>query len=389
MKKILLVLVAIALVLGFGFIVARSGPLAPIKVTVSEVVETDLAPSLFGIGVVEARRSYPIGPTAAGRVLRLAVDVGDLVKAGEVLAEMDPVDLDERSAAATAAIARASSSITGSEAQRRDASARRELAGTNARRYVELGRKGFVSSSVVESKRQEELSAIAQVASAEAALAAARQDRDRLAAEQAALQRQRAKMRLLAPVDGLVIARDAEPGSTLVAGQSVVRLIDPASLWIKTRFDQSRSGGLVNALPASIVLRSQPARVLPGKVERVELLADSITEERIAQVTFDRPPENVSIGEMAEVNLQLPVIHHARAIPNAAIRHRGAGSGVWVLDEDRLRFVEVKFLASGRDGLVNIGEALPVGQRIVVYSDKSLAEDSRIRVVSSLLGSGK
>ena len=70
-------------------------------------------------------------------------------------------------------------------------------------------------------------------------------------------------------VAGLVIARDAEPGSTVVAGQSVLQLIDPASLWLRMRIDQGRSSGLRAGLPAEIVLRSRPGERFPGQVTRV------------------------------------------------------------------------------------------------------------------------
>ncbi len=102
-----LVLLGLVLLAAFVFVVVRTGPFAPVRVTVAEVTEDSVAPALFGIGTVEARRSYLIGPTAAGRVLRVAVDVGEPVKAGQLLAEMDPVDLDQRVASLEASIARA------------------------------------------------------------------------------------------------------------------------------------------------------------------------------------------------------------------------------------------------------------------------------------------
>ena len=124
---------------------------------------------------------------------------------------------------------------------------------------------------------------------ADANLAAARQDQQRLAAERAGLRQQRDNVRLLAPSDGVVISRDAEPGSTVVAGQAVLRLIEPSSLWVKVRLDQGRSAGLAAGLRAQIVLRSNPAQPLAGKVARVEAMSDSVTEERVAQVAFDQP----------------------------------------------------------------------------------------------------
>ena len=64
--------------------------------TAATVEARSLAPELFGVGTVESRYTYRIGPTAAGRVRRLLVDVGDRVTAGQVMGEMDPVDLDDR-----------------------------------------------------------------------------------------------------------------------------------------------------------------------------------------------------------------------------------------------------------------------------------------------------
>ena len=98
-RRVGLGLLGLLLLGALAFVVMRSGPLAPTRVTVIEVTEGRLTPALFGIGTVEARRSYLIGPTTAGRVRKVVVDVGDTVKAGQLLAEMDPVDLDERLAA--------------------------------------------------------------------------------------------------------------------------------------------------------------------------------------------------------------------------------------------------------------------------------------------------
>jgi HlyD family secretion protein len=378
------VLAGLALVAAFAWVVVRSGPLAPVRVTVTQVARADLAPMLFGIGVVEARRSYLVGPTNAARVRQVAVDVGDAVRAGQLLAEMDPVDLDQRLAATVAAAARAKNAVDTAAAQLADSIARREVAAANVRRYDDLGHKGFVSSSVTEGKSQELKSADAQHAGAEAALAGARQDLARLNAERDGARQQRANLRLLAPADGVVTARDAEPGSTVVAGQAVLRLVAADSLWIKLRLDQSRSAGLQVGLPAEIVLRSRPGQALAGKLARIELLSDSVTEERIAQVSFDLPPKDVAVGEMSEITLRLPGVKQALVVPNAALRQRGGKTGVWVLAADTLSFVAVKPGTSGSDGKVQILDGLKEGDAVIVHSERDIGGDSRIKVVSAL-----
>ena len=381
-----LILLAVLVLGAFAFVVARTGPLAPVRVTVTEAHAARIAPALFGIGTVEARRAFAIGPTQAARVLSVAVDVGDTVRAGEVLARMDPVDLDARLSALDAAIARARSAVATAAAQQRDAAARHDVARIEARRYVSLGAQDFVSASVVEARSQAQTSAQAAVAAARAANAGARAEVTRLQAEREALAEQRASLDLVAPADGIVTAREAEPGDTTVAGQAVLRLIDPGSLWVKTRIDQGRSGGLAAGLPAAIVLRADAHRRHAGRVARVELLSDSVTEERIAQVAFDSVPPGVTVGEMAEVTIDLAPVDAAVVVPNAAVRTVGETRGVWRVGGDTLLFVAVRTGASSLDGAVHIVDGLAAGDTVVVHAERDLNEDTNIRVVESLVG---
>ena len=383
-RKFGLVVFAIVLLAGFGFVVARSGPLAPTKVTVTRVETGSLSPSLFGIGTVEARRSYFIGPTSAGRVKSVQVDVGEHVKAGQLLAEIDPVDLDERLRSLDASYARASSAVLAAEAQRKDVLARQSVANLNAKRYRDLGDKNFVSSSAVESKQQELTSAQATVDASEANLQSARQEVVRLKADHEALQQQRNNLRLLAPIDGMVTSRDAEAGSTVVAGQSVVKLIAPDSLWVKVRLDQGRSRGLAAGQAASIALRSNPGMHLTGKVIRIEPVSDSVTEERITLVAFDQIPLGLSIGEMAEVTVQTAVNQSGLTLPNAAIKQTPQGAGVWKLQEGKPALVAIKLGSSSLDGWVQVLDGIGPGDEIIVHSERELSEGSRVKVVEQL-----
>jgi HlyD family secretion protein len=386
MRPLALGLLGLGLVLAMVFVVMRSGPLAPTRVTVVQAAEGRLTPALFGIGTVEARRSYLIGPTVAGRVRAVAVDVGDRVTTGQLLAEMDPVDLDERTAALDASVTRAGSVVAAAEAQRRDALARKELAAVNARRYVELGAQNFISTGAVEARLQEQSSADAVVSAADANLAAARQDQQRLAAERAGLRQQRANVRLLAPADGVVTSRDAEPGSTVVAGQAVLRVIEPSSLWVKVRLDQSRSAGLAAGLPAQVVLRSNPGQAIAGKVARVEAVSDSVTEERVAQVSLDQPPASLSVGELAEVTLALPATASTVLLPNSAIKRAQTQTGVWTIENGSLRFAPVRLGQASLDGQVQVLDGVKAGATVVVHSEKDIVAKSRIKVVDSLAG---
>jgi HlyD family secretion protein len=388
-RQVVIVFCVAAAIFIFGFVAFRVGPLAPTKVTVTKVSSERLMPSVFGIGSVEARQSWLMGPTVAGRVLHVHVDVGQTVKAGQLLAEMDPIDLDQRLQAQEAALSKAVSVEAAVNAQVSDAQARRALATTNLNRQKELARQNFISSSALEGREQELQSADAALAAAQANLLAAKQDSRRLQSERAAASLQKQNTRLLAPADAVVISRDAEAGSTVVAGQPVLRLANPASLWIKLRVDQARSTGLAVGLPAQIVLRSRPQQVLAGKVDRVELQADAVTEERMAQVAFEQIPGSLSIGEMAEVTLQLQPIEQALVVPQASVQVHQGRTGVWRLKDGVLDFVPVQRGPASLEGHVQAFSGLDSGDTVVVYSEKPLSAGARFKVVDTLVKKAK
>jgi HlyD family secretion protein len=390
-RRLALGALGLLLVGALAFVALRTGPLAATRVTLTQVRQGQFSPAIFGIGTVEARRSWMLGPTAAGRVLGVKVDVGDTVKAGQLLAEMDPVDLDQRLSALDASLARAGSAQSAAQAQVADATARRNLAAINARRNQDLAAQNFISAGALEARLQEKASADAALQAAQANLSGAGQDLARQKAERAGLQQQRGNVRLLAPANGVVTSRDAEAGSTVVAGQPVLRLIDPASLWVRLRVDQGRSAGLAPGLKASIVLRSSPNQPLAGQMARVELLADSVTEERIAQVGFDAAAAGASlgaaVGELAEVTLQLPATPLSLLLPNASIQHRQGEAGVWRIDSGKPVFIPVRLGAHSLDGQVQVLDGLKAGDSVVVYSDKALSAGARVQVVDSLVTS--
>lgn len=375
-RTLALLAVIVPLLVLFVYVALRSGPLAPVTVTVAEVEAKSITPALFGIGTVEARYTYKIGPTVAGRVQRLEVHVGDRVKGGQVLGEMDPVDLDDRVRSQESAFKRA-------EAALREAEARQVHAQTQSQRYEQLFAVRSTSEEIVATKRQE-------LQIADAVLTVAREDVARARSDREALVTQRGNLRLIAPVDGLVSSRDADPGTTVVAGQVVVEVIDPNSLWLNVRFDQISASGLAAGLPAQVVLRSRNGKILKGHVLRVEPKADAVTEEMLAKVSFDTQPESLPpVGELAEVTVDLPALPADPVIPNAALHRENDQMGVWQVVEGNLHFTPVTLGASDLDGHVQIREGLKNGDQIVVYSEKALTTRSRIHVVKHIPGAAR
>ncbi len=372
-RTLALAAVLLALLGLFAYVALRSGPLAPVAVTVATVESRSVAPGVFGIGTVESRYRYRVGPTVAGRVKRLMVDVGDSVVAGQLMGEMDPVDLDERLRALDAVYRRGEATV-------HEAELRRDFAQTQMERYEQLLAVRSTSEEIVASKQQER-----QVA--DAALLAIRAELARAGDDRAALVAQRRNLRLVAPADGLVIARDVDPGTTVVAGQLVVEIVDPETLWLSVRFDQGSTRGLQAGLSTQILLRSRRGEPLTGRVVRVEPRADAVTEETVAKVAFNSAPDPLPpIGELAEVTVGLPAAVPAPVIPNAAVQRVDGQSGVWMVVGGDLQFTPVTLGPSDLDGNVQVRSGLTVGDRIVVYSAKALSARSRITVVDRIAG---
>jgi HlyD family secretion protein len=369
----------VAFVAAFVWLLTTHGPLAPVVVETGSAARANLRPSVFGIGTVEARLAYDVGPTSPGRVLRVFVDQGDEVKAGQLLAAMDPVDLDRRIQAAESARARSRQAVQAADAQVAEAGSRAQLARVSRDRDQALFREHLISHQALDNSTLAAEAAGAALVAARANAAAATQEMGRLEAELRGAGSVRDNLKLVSPVHGVVVSRDAEPGTTVVAGQTVLRLVDPGSLWVRSRVDQSRAQGVHVGQSAQIILRSAPDTPLPGRVARVDLQSDPVTEERVVSVSFDRPPDRLYLGELAEVTIQLPGQSGVLTVPSAAIVRQGSQTGVWQEVEGRARFAPVSVGTQGQPGVTEIRSGLTEGERIIVYSSALLTDGVRVR----------
>lgn len=377
-RTLTLALGALAFIAAFSWLLATSGPLAPVGVETATATRADLSPAVYGIGTVEAQHDYSVGPIQAGRLLRVLVDQGEPVKVGQLLAEIDPVDLRQRAEAASNAAARARQAAQAAQAQVTEADSRARMAQANSERYQALYRQNFVAKEMAESRRHEAAAATAALAAARANATGALREIGRAEAELQGIDQLRQSLKLVSPIDGVVTAREAEPGATVVAGQAVLRLVDPARLWVHARVDQARAQGVQVGQAADIVLRSVPGASLPGKVVRIDLQSDAVTEERIVNVAFDPAPAQLYLGELAEVTIRLPGLRDVLTVPRAALAQFGGQTGVWQLESGRARFRPVEPGMQTAEQ-VQIVSGLQAGDQLIVYSAKQLDDGVRVR----------
>ncbi len=384
-RTVTLLLVLIPLLVVFVYVATTSGPLSPIEITVTSVKKQTIEPSLFGIGVVDAEYRYRVGPNITGRVLALMVRIGDSVVKGEVLGEMDPVDMDNKIHSKLAAINRAKASIVAAEAKVKDSSARVDYAQSQLKRYQQLAIEKTVSKEAEEVKNQEYLVSKATLESARASLLASQEEMRMVEADYRGLLEQKENLKLVAPENGLVVARYYEPGSTVLAGQAVLEIINPESIWINVRFNQLQSDGLKRNLQANIVLRSRASKVFEGKVSRIEPLADSVTEETLAKVTFNQLPEPFPpIGELAEVTVIQSALPATLIIPNSSIKRYLGETGVWLIKDEQLIFQPIELGVYDLEGQVQVLAGLEENDTIIDHSKQQLSAGSRIKIVEKI-----
>jgi HlyD family secretion protein len=383
LKRYVWIVAPVAIVLAFIWFAATSGPLAPVKVVVAKAETGALERRVFGIGTVEARYVYAIGPTQPGRIARLLVDQGDSVKAGQVLGEMDPVDLDERIQAAEAAREKSVGALAVAKTQLDQARNRYDLAASNAIRYANLRDSETISAELAEAKVADADLAKAVQAGAEAALRIADWDIERTAADLRSLRLQKSYLQLTSRYDGVVVSREAEPGSTVVAGQAVLKIVDPKTLWIRARVDQADAGTIAPGQEVEIVLRSLGQRPLKGKVFRVELQGDSVTVERVVDIEFTEAAP-LRLGELAEVTINTAVAPRALHVPAAAVKKVDGGYGIWKIENGKTAFCAVQTGITTLDGKTEITGGLRPGESFIVYSPAELWSGMKVKQVKAL-----
>lgn len=308
----------------------------PVAVTVTGAIQA----RVVGPGTVQARIPVTISARIGATVVQVMADVGDDVRQGQALASLDARDLSARRGVVSGQQEALLRNTQGARAALAKAQADFELARSKQRRDLDLLGQGFVAQAVVDASNAALQGAAAGVDAARAALAAREADAHTLAQEARYADTQLSHARVLAPMDGLVVQRLVEAGSSVVPGTPLLKMVDPKTLWVATRVDESVVARVQPGQPASIRLRS--GAVLPGKVARIARQSDAATRELDVHVAFDSVPQRLAIDQEAEVSIAVGE-DRGILVPLAALLRDGAGrQGVLVIDSGRTRFVPVR-----------------------------------------------
>jgi RND family efflux transporter MFP subunit len=304
----------------------------------------------------------------AGKIVRRAVEAGQRVRAGQLLAELDARDYQLATDAA--------------RAQAAAAATQRDLAAADLKRYQSLREQGFISGAELERRS-------AQLKATQATLEQAQ-------AQLAAQGNQARYTHLLADADGVVTGIDAEAGQVVAAGAPVVRLAQDGPRDAVFAVPEDRVAGVRAGQPVQV--RTWTAdTLLAGTVREVAASADPATRTFTVKVALAEPapPLGATVQVLARGALQgAPVIK----LPTSALRQEGQGSAVWVYEPGsgtvRSQPVQVA-VADGNDAVIAAGltpgmqvvasgvHVLAPGQKVTVYKPKTAsAPDSKAQTAT-------
>jgi len=359
----------IILLIAVGVIAAKSGGTKIDPSKLAKVEKGDLAKSVVATGKVTPITKVEVKSKASGIVKKLLVDYGDHVKKGQLLAQLDKIEIEAQVAQSRAALEAAEANLTSSQADFQRAKVDAEgpdvpLLKRAYDRALGMAKDGVVSASALDDAEKNYEMALnkqnvskAQVTVLKAKIA---QSQANVAQDQAnltQLEEQLSYTDIVSPIDGIVLSRDVEMGdavsSILVLGSSatlVMTLGDTSEVYVKGKVDESDIGKVYLGQRARIKVESFKDKTFDGKVTKISPMGvekDNVTTFEV-RVSIQNPGGELKAEMTANAEIILEEHKNVLQIPEGAILY----------DKDKKASVEVPD-PKGKDGkdkvAVNIG----------------------------------
>jgi len=305
-------------------------------------------------GEVRALVEAPIYARTNGYVKRWLVDIGSIVKTGQLLAEIDAPEVDQQ--------------LLQARAQLVEAQAAAKLARATANRYDALRKTAVVSAQDQEEKD-------AQAATSEATVEAARANVQRLTETQSF-------ERVTAPFDGVITNRDTDVGQLINAGagHALFRLAQPETLRIYVRAPQGVSHEIEQGMTADLALPELPGRTFEAKVVRTAGAIDVASRTLLVELQVDNQKGEIFAGSHAEISFKLKPTNAALLLPSNALLFRSEGPQVGVVNEEGR--VDLHTIKLGRDfgREIEVLTGIKPEDRIILNPSDSLTSGVSVNV---------
>jgi RND family efflux transporter MFP subunit len=318
---------------------------------------------------LEGLEQTEIDARANGYVRRWLVDLGDSVKEGQLLAELDTPELDLEIEQARAALAQTEASIF-------QTSATRDYSVANLKRYQELAPQGLASQQDLEQKQLQSKVDGANVRVAEAA-------RNSQLANLHRLEQLKAFARVTAPFAGTITERAVQRGKLVAAGAGQhlfkVATLDPIRVFVQV--PQSLVAGVKQGLAAEVSVAEQRGKAYKGVVVRTASALDAASRTMSVEVQVANPDHRLLPGMYAEVLLKLEASQRLFVLPASAIATTKEGVRVALVEPGgRVRWTKVR-LERDNGADVEISEGLSGSEQIIASPGPGIVDGLVVQAV--------
>lgn len=340
------------------------------RVSVTEPRQSDAIVEIQLPGTVEALEETTVYPRTSGYLKSWLVDIGDDVKAGQLLAVIDTPDVDQQ-------LDKAKATLNTLKARQITAESDLHLAETTLIRYESLDRDNAVSKLELDQRRSAAETARSALAASKADVLGGQADVDRLTTLQDF-------SRVYAPFKGTITARNVEVGQLLTNGngaaQSLFRIVNTNPVRVFVSVPQVYSPGIKVGLEADIVVREMPNRKFVGRVARTARAIDPTTRTLLTEVYVPNDDHALLAHAYVQVRMRVARESPPLLIPAAALVYNAEGTRVAVLDSTQ----HVHFQPVDVDGDfgpdVGILSGLKTSDRIVANPGARLTDGEAVQI---------
>jgi HlyD family secretion protein len=296
---------------------------------------------ISGPALLDARNKVTITARIQGYLKTINVDRNDPVKVGQVLALLEPDDIANQLAASVSDAEAADRSISEARSDQERARASAEKAKLDYDRKRGLREKNiitegdWVSTEAAYRQTQADLARSATTIAKASAMSASAEANVKL------LEVRLRDATIRSPLNGVVVSRDRNVGDLLQPGTSLLQLVDPSSIVLSARFDESAMGAIAPGQSASLYFASAPTEKFTGTVLRVIRLVDQETREFTIDITMDQLPNHWALGQRANVTIKAPSFAPTIVVPQNMTARQNGRVGVWRLLDGRAEWVQV------------------------------------------------
>ena len=377
-KRIKYIIIAILVIVGIVLFYKNVYIVKTTYKTLSPKV-ANLDIKVFGIGNVSAKDIYSITAQTGGKIISILTDEGQWVKKGDLLITIDPVDIPELVEEMLISVEKTKSELKALIKESESLNAQKELALITYKRYEKLVKQSFVSKSEFDKAKTDLNALTAQLEATLVRIESSKIEVQRTQKNADSLKTKLSRFQIYAPVDGYVISKSAEVAQNVASSTTILKIVDPKTLWIKAYIDEKISGDIKVGQKAEITLRSQSNKQFTGYVKRIVAQSDAVTQEREINVAFDELPIPFYINEQARVTINAKTISNAITIPLNTLKVEDGKEGVWTLIDNKAYFKELNIQAKG-DNEAAIISGIKTEDIIIIpdSSKKALSEGMRI-----------